>query len=130
MTDTTAPDVTSDSVVQTKGGLAAVELDGEFVLYDEHTAAVHHLNPTASVVWQCLDGEASLSAIARDLSIACSVDEAVVAQDVIDVVQQFAGMGLLDGCAPQQHDAAQAQTHPVQSADTEGVRYVPTPPSP
>ena len=130
MTDTTALDVTLASVVRGKGDLAAVEFDGELVLYDEHTASVHHLNPTASVVWQCLDGDASLAAIARDLSMAYSVDEAVVVQDVLDVVQQFARMGLLEVGAPGHDDSAPAQTNPLQDDDTEeGVRYVPTPPS-
>ena len=129
MTDTTALDVTLASVVRGKGDLAAVELDGELVLYDEHTASVHHLNPTASVVWQCLDGDASVAAIARDLSMAYSVEEAVVVQDVLDVVQQFARMGLLDSGAPKHHDSAPAQTNPVQSEDPEGIRYAPTSPS-
>ena len=32
-------------------GLTVVELDGEAVIYDEETSDLHHLNPTATIVF-------------------------------------------------------------------------------
>ena len=45
--------------VPARGALVySVEIDGELVLLDEHEDRLHHLNPTASLLWSCFDGEA------------------------------------------------------------------------
>ena len=36
--------------------LTVVELDGEAVIYDEETTELHHLNPTATIVFALCDG--------------------------------------------------------------------------
>ena len=41
-------------VPRTAPDVAAVELDGEAVLYDEDRKTVHLLSPTATVLWNCL----------------------------------------------------------------------------
>ncbi len=44
--------------------LTVVELDGEAVIYDEETTELHHLNPTATIVFGLCDGTATMR---RDL---------------------------------------------------------------
>ena len=39
-----------------RDGLTVVELDGEAVIYDEETTELHHLNPTATIVFGLCDG--------------------------------------------------------------------------
>jgi hypothetical protein len=58
------------------------------------------LNPIAALVWQSLDGESSVEAVAEDLSTATGAEPARVLEDVIGLTRQLAEMGLLEGVAP------------------------------
>ena len=53
--------------------LTVVELDGEAVIYDERTADLHHLNPTATIVFGLCDGTATMPRIAEEISEAFGV---------------------------------------------------------
>ena len=56
-----------------RDGLTVVELDGEAVIYDEETTELHHLNPTATIVFGLCDGSATMAEMAADLSAAFEV---------------------------------------------------------
>ena len=77
--------------------VAFTELDGETVLYDESTGGTHLLNPTASVLWQCFDGDASLDELAADVADAYGIDPATAADDVRTVVRSLGELGVLEG---------------------------------
>jgi PqqD family protein of HPr-rel-A system len=84
-----------DSAPHRADDLATVEVDGETVVYDERNGALHVLNPTATIVWQCLDGDVSLRELASELAAASGADGAQVEADVLDAVRTFARSGLL-----------------------------------
>ena len=48
--------------------LTVVELDGEAVIYDEETTELHHLNPTATIVFGLCDGTSTMAEMAADIS--------------------------------------------------------------
>ncbi len=48
--------------------VAVVELDGEAVIYDEHSEKLHHLNPTATLLYTLCDGTATVAELANDLA--------------------------------------------------------------
>ena len=48
--------------------LTVVELDGETVIYDEETTELHHLNPTATIVFGLCDGSSTMKEISADIS--------------------------------------------------------------
>ena len=50
-----------------------VELDGEAVIYDEDTTDLHHLNPTATVVFGLCDGTSTMEEISADIADAFDV---------------------------------------------------------
>ena len=77
--------------------VAFTELDGETVLYDESTGGTHLLNPTASVLWQCFDGDASLDELAADVADAYGIDPAAAADDVRAVARSLGELGVLAG---------------------------------
>ena len=74
-----------------------VEVDGEVVLYDDSTKAMHRLSPTAGQVWRCLDGSGSLAEIAADLADVYQADRGEILADVVATVRQFGSSGLLVG---------------------------------
>ena len=75
--------------------VTGVELDGEAVLYSEQANTVHVLNRTATLVWNCLDGDGDLDSLAEELSAAFGTDVGVLRDDVIDIVRMFGRQGLL-----------------------------------
>jgi len=79
--------------------VSAVELDGEAVLYNERTASLHVLNPTATIIWACCDGAGSIAEIAADVADAFALDRDAVVADVISTVRDFAALELLDAPA-------------------------------
>jgi PqqD family protein of HPr-rel-A system len=79
------------------GDLAVVELDGEAVVYHERDGSLHHLNPSATIVFGLCDGESTISAIAADLADAYAVPQEQMEPQVRSVVRQFRREGLLDG---------------------------------
>lgn len=85
------------SAPRPRDDLAHVEIDGEAVIYDERSGAMHLLDPIATVVWGCLDGAVSLGQIARELADAFTADPSRVEGDVVAVVRSFGGQGLLAG---------------------------------
>ena len=80
-----------------RDSVAGVELDGEAVLYDEEQDMLHLLNPTATVVWSCLDGETTLAELADDLADAFEMPVDVIVAELVDLVRQFGQQGLLEG---------------------------------
>jgi hypothetical protein len=76
--------------------LESVELDGEIVIYDERDHSIHHLNPTASLVWNLSDGTATIPELAAELSPVFGVAESVIERDLRAVIRQMGDAGLME----------------------------------
>lgn len=87
-------------------GVIGVEVDGEAVLYHEHALTVHALNPTATVIWNCLDGEVSVGELCDDLAAAFSIQVETLQGDVVEAVREFGRQGLLEGVLPDEQAVA------------------------
>jgi len=77
---------------------AAVEealLDGELVLYNPVDHRIHHLDRTGAVVWQLLDGSATVGELVADIAEAFGVPTEQVEADVSEILISLAGEGLL-----------------------------------
>jgi PqqD family protein of HPr-rel-A system len=72
------------------------ELDGELLVYEEQSGAIHTLNPTASVVWSCIDGRATVDDIVAELAVAYGADPRTVEADLLALLGQLRDLGLLD----------------------------------
>lgn len=94
----TAPGRWDDSSAPVHADSAfSVELDGETVVLEEATGELHLLNATASLVWQCIDGESTLGAIAADLADVTGAPAERVTDDILALVRSLADKGLLTG---------------------------------
>lgn len=99
-------------VVRFRSPVAAVELDGEAVLLDGDTGAVHTLNPTATLVWQCCDGAASLGEIIDDLAdVFRDAERAAIAADVLELTREMGRQGLMDGVRAEPPEEEPHQHH-------------------
>ena len=81
------------------GGVTWVELDGEIVVYDDTQASqptLHLLNASASAIWHCCDGSATLPQVITDLAEAYDVETGVIAESVSDVLDRLVSSGLVE----------------------------------
>jgi Coenzyme PQQ synthesis protein D (PqqD) len=99
MAERSAGSLGADFAPARAASVYAVELDGELVLLDEHQDRLHHLNPTASVLWSCFDGEARVQDLARDISGELGLSYELVLADTVRIVRELGAEGLLDGVA-------------------------------
>ncbi len=69
--------------------LVKVELDGEAVIYDEDSTDLHHLNPTATIVFGLCDGRFTMREISTEIAEAFDVPIEQVEPEVRTLVRRF-----------------------------------------
>lgn len=81
--------------LKARDDLAIVELDGEAVIYDEEQGSLHHLNPTATLVFSLCDGSADLRQLTEELSETFSVPADDMEGQLAELVEELRDQGLL-----------------------------------
>ena len=92
-----ASDIDPSFVPRRAASAYTVELDREAVVLDEARNRLHHLNPTATLVWSCFDGSGSIAEIASDLADAFDSSDDTVHVDVLSLARELGAEGLLEG---------------------------------
>ena len=71
-------------------------IDGEIVILDKRACKIHQLNVTASLIWQCCDGNNTADAIAAIIAehFACQIQ--TVVDDVRSALRQLEVLGLIE----------------------------------
>lgn len=115
-------------VARRRGDVAVEELDHELVVLDERTGRLHVLNPTATVVWQCLDGDADLATLAVELATAFGAEADAVRADLLTLARQLADDGLLVGFEPD--PPAPGESAPRDDEPPDATPRLLTPPPP
>jgi hypothetical protein len=87
--------VTLDAAVRQDPLVAYEVLDGEAVLYHEVSNELHLLNPTATLIWQALDGDRDLRAVIEMFVELTGAPEDVIESDVIDAVHDLERLALV-----------------------------------
>jgi PqqD family protein of HPr-rel-A system len=87
-------------------GLTVVELDGEAVVYDERSGDLHHLNPTATLVFGLCDGTATGRELAVDIAAAYGQPVDEVTEQVHALLRQLRKAKLVEtiGAPAESHD--------------------------
>lgn len=75
-------------------------IDGELVIFDPVSRAVHQLDPVGAVVWQFLDGRSPMAELVADLAHAFGTAEEQVRADVDALVHKLRRVGLLEREGP------------------------------
>lgn len=82
-----------------RGDLTVVVLDGEAVVYDEVSGELHHLNASATLVFELLDGTSTIRELATDVADAFGKQPQEIETQIRKLVRQFRQLGLLSGQA-------------------------------
>lgn len=72
-----------------------VRMGDEVLVYHRQTGQVHRLDPIGAIVWQYLDGETTIEALAGDLASAFGADPGVVQRDVVQLLGRLGQAFLL-----------------------------------
>ena len=79
-----------------RSGLTTVELDGEAVIYDDSSGELHHLNPTATIVFGLLDGTATIRELSSDIAEAFGMPPEEIEPQLRSLLRRFRKAGLLE----------------------------------
>lgn len=82
---------------KTRQDLAVVELDGEAVIYDESTGDLHHLNPTATIIFNLFDGTSTVQELSSLIEQEFQVPAPDVEKQIRALIKDFRKAGLLTG---------------------------------
>ena len=90
------PGQTSPRMPKIREGVSAVEIDGEAVIFVQHGAQLHHLNPAAAIVYSLCDGTGTVADLAADIAEAFGAPPDQVEREVQAVVDTFDEIGILE----------------------------------
>ena len=90
-----ADEITPDAVLAPADVTSWLLVDDEVVVVHEPTRRAHVLNGSGSLVWQCLDGHASLAEIAADIGLSFEQPVDVVSEQMTALARNLGVLGLL-----------------------------------
>jgi len=94
-----AAEIGGGFVPRSRADVTAIVLDGEAVVLADGAASVHYLDELATLVWNTLDGAATLDELAEDFADVFEAELEVVRNDLVTLVQGIGRAGLLQGVA-------------------------------
>jgi PqqD family protein of HPr-rel-A system len=65
------------------------------ILYNHDSSLVHHLNPSAALLWKLCDGDASVGQLAEEIAEEYELDGERVGQEVSAVIAEFDALDLV-----------------------------------
>jgi PqqD family protein of HPr-rel-A system len=74
----------------------ALDMGDGVILYDHEASLVHHLNPSASILWQLSDGDLDGAELAAEVAAAYGLDRDVVAAQVDGFIRELDALGLIE----------------------------------
>jgi PqqD family protein of HPr-rel-A system len=72
-----------------------LDMGDGLILYNHDSSLVHHLNPSAALVWQLCDGEATVQRLAEEIAEEYGLQPPDVLGQVSSVVAEFDALDLV-----------------------------------
>jgi PqqD family protein of HPr-rel-A system len=86
-------------VPRRRSDVLELDMGDGIILYDDSSNLVHHLNPSASILWQLCDGEADASTLATETSEELGVDLDQARADIAALITELEALGLVEDAA-------------------------------
>jgi hypothetical protein len=84
---------------QRRADLRTCVVDGETIVLDRQRGYIHQLNPTASAIWACCDGQGSVEEIAAAVQSAFEITYDLAIRDVRRLLQELEHHQLVVGAS-------------------------------
>jgi PqqD family protein of HPr-rel-A system len=72
-----------------------LDMGDGLILYNHDSSLVHHLNPSAALVWQLCDGEATVGRLATEIAEEYGLRSNEVVEQVSAVIAEFDALDLV-----------------------------------
>jgi PqqD family protein of HPr-rel-A system len=73
-----------------------LDMGDGLILYNHDSSLVHHLNPSAALVWQLCDGEASVGQLATEIAEEYGLQSDEVVEQISAVIAEFDALDLVE----------------------------------
>jgi PqqD family protein of HPr-rel-A system len=73
-----------------------LDMGDGLILYNHDSSLVHHLNPSAALVWQLCDGDASVAQMAKEIAEEYGLKPPEVLSQVSAVIAEFDALDLVE----------------------------------
>jgi PqqD family protein of HPr-rel-A system len=73
-----------------------LDMGDGLILFDHGSNLVHHLNPSAGIVWRLADGSATVEELAGDIALELGVDEKEARHQLASLIAELDALGLLE----------------------------------
>ena len=87
--------VARDYTPEKRADVLELDMGDGIVLYDPGSKLVHHLNPSASLLWQLADGEASLEQLVEEVSQEFDLDASELHEQFSGLIAELDALGVL-----------------------------------
>jgi hypothetical protein len=87
--------VSSEYTPRKRADVLELDMGDGVVLYDPGSKLVHHLNPSASLLWSLSDGDASLEQLALEISEELHLEPSELHEQFVSLVAEMDALGLL-----------------------------------
>lgn len=69
------------------------------ILYNHDSNLVHHLNPSAAILWALCDGDASVEQLALEVAEEYALDREQVEREIAELIAELDALGLVEDAA-------------------------------
>jgi hypothetical protein len=73
-----------------------LDMGDGLILYNHDGDLVHHLNPSAGIIWQICDGNATVADLAADIAAEYRLDVETTQREIAAVIAEFDALGLVE----------------------------------
>ena len=94
--DTEGLSVPADYRPRKSADVLELDMGDGAILYDNEARLVHHLNPSATLIWQLCDGSGTAEELAEDIAAEYSLDARAIADQVMTVIAELDALGLVE----------------------------------
>jgi Coenzyme PQQ synthesis protein D (PqqD) len=101
--DTTPLMVPLDYVPRKGADVLELDMGDGIILYNRDADLVHHLNPTAGLMWHLFEGEASIATLATEVSEECGIELGRARSQLQSLAAELDALGLV-------HDVSRGMT--------------------
>lgn len=88
--------VPDDYIPIKRAEILELDMGDGFIVYNHESNLVHHLNPSASIMWQLCDGEATVKDLAQEIAEEYQLDRDRVRYEVAGLIGELDTLGLVE----------------------------------
>jgi PqqD family protein of HPr-rel-A system len=89
-------DIPADYVPRKCADVLDLDMGDGLVLFNRGSSVVHHLNPSAALVWQLCDGVGTVAQLSDDIAAEFELQPVTVQEQVGRLVGEFEALGLVE----------------------------------